>query len=175
MLLIQTSSSTLTRTAGMPSPDSRSTCSNSDEPAAARALIESCRQRGASGCCSAGAGFGGLALIDLLSRDLAAGPEPTSRARRQRRLAASGHGAECHFPVHGRWSEPHRHVRSQARAQPSGRQAASTELQTGDHSDGRRPGAAAWPRGENGSNTARAGSGFRTGSRTSRHAPTTWR
>ena len=60
----------------------------------------------------AGAGFGGLALIDLLSRDLS---RPWAGADDARLvgcggLASKSHGAERHFLVHGRWTEPYRHL-----------------------------------------------------------------
>ena len=54
------------------------------EPAAARSSHRSQPSTRRDWLLHAGAGFGGLALLDLLSRDLAAGPEPSSRVRRQR-------------------------------------------------------------------------------------------
>ena len=36
-------------------------------------------------------------------------------------IRRQGDGPECDFSVHGRWPEPHRHLRSQARAEPPGR------------------------------------------------------
>ncbi len=92
----------------------------------------------------AGAGFGALALGDLLARDLSAGTEATpTPGRRTGALAAAGDCPERDLPVHGRRPEPHRYLRPQAGAEPARRPAAAAELQAGDHADGRGPCAAA--------------------------------
>ena len=82
--LIQTSSSTLTRTGGMPSPEPGSRCSRTRSNSAAAQSSHRFRpSTRREWLLQAGAGFGGLALLDLLSRDLAAGPEPTKLVHRR--------------------------------------------------------------------------------------------
>ena len=106
-------------------------------------FIVRCRSTRRDWLLQAGAGFGGLALLDLLG---------ARRGGRARAVDASfagfgpvappGDGPERHLPVHGRGAEPSRYVRPQTRAQPPGRPAAAAELQAGDHAHGRRPRAA---------------------------------
>ncbi len=76
----------------------------------------------------AGAGFGSVALAALLARDTSrpcrrGGPARVTSARRQSHFPA--HGQERHLVLPRRRAQPHRPVRSQARARQAGRQAAA--------------------------------------------------
>ena len=111
-------------------------------------LITLPRSPAATGCCQAGAGFGALALGDLLSREASAerrAPRATSRRVVPGwRRPATARSVIFLFmeggPSHIDTFDP------KPALEPAGRQAAAAELQAGDHADGRGPLAASWPR-----------------------------
>ena len=128
----------------MSSPDPGIRAQTPDEPAAARRLaIDAAGQTGASGCCTPVLDSAALALVDFLSRDLAAGPEPTRAWCRRTapwRRPATARSVIFLFmeggPSHIDTFDPKPELNRLAG------QAAAAELQARDHADGRRPRAA---------------------------------